>query len=205
MSDELQIPDSITPFEGYKAFNLVFDSDRDNPPIALASPQQSEPLWPAHAPLTAICRRTRIHNSLAPVDECSCGIYAVNDPAYAAGYGCVLAKVELFGRVRVGSMGYRGQFARILELFADVPELAARYRLDHDHLVYELLEYAPLASLPAPISAMGRDARFWTGGWVQLTTPGGYQKVTPTTSNSYTATYHTLQQTYSSVMKKHGV
>lgn len=83
------------------------------------------PVWPARRPLEAQCLRGRRHR--APSRTCTCGIYArpaladltgaIDYPTGGPFVGpCVLAELELSGRVFRGPTSYRAQLARARRL-----------------------------------------------------------------------------------------
>lgn len=57
-------------------------------------------------------------------DDCSCGVYVVDDPQGCKNYfrpsSSVLAEIALWGAVRIGDAGARGQYAYPQMLYADV-------------------------------------------------------------------------------------
>src|SRR5262249_50275996 len=93
-------------------------------------------IWPAGAPLAARCHARRFRlwgRSLheAPVDTCSCGIYAVpaerinrlwRDSEVPPGFSLVMGTVSLWGEVVEWDHGWRAGLAYPRELF--VPCLA---------------------------------------------------------------------------------
>jgi hypothetical protein len=139
-----RIPDIPGEILGWKILALAEDEQlyhaSDDPhhimiPTALASPLEHT-LWPRHDWLHAICTAGDTRHE-PPVEECTCGIYAVVEPTSAISYVreaplSVLARVALAGKVIPGTRGWRGEQARIVALtrtgrgIADYPALFAR-------------------------------------------------------------------------------
>lgn len=94
--------------------------------------------WPLDEPIQATCER---HAHEAPSPGCECGIHAGRDLVAWAHYLSVGAESRVFGRVLLwgatveGAHGWRGAFARPVEIFvppaveepAEVAEALAAY------------------------------------------------------------------------------
>jgi hypothetical protein len=68
--------------------------------------------------------RRKHPRDVAPLEGCGCGIYGVFDPESVQG-GDIVGVVEYWGKVRMGNLGIRAQFARVVEL---APGVNAGYR-----------------------------------------------------------------------------
>jgi hypothetical protein len=121
-------PDQIEPITGYRAWHFDVDQGRAD----LYSFVQSGADWEgaSHGWVTASCALPDHHAwHRAPVEECSCGFYAMSTmgplvegfatqallSARGAGSGIVLGRVELAGKVIEHEHGYRAERARIAE------------------------------------------------------------------------------------------
>ena len=110
---ELIIPDSIEPIIGRRAWGLARNDGR----IRLCSARGT--VWPEDEALEAACPQA--HTS--PDEDCTCGIYALNEsqpwPYYdftGPGYA-VWGEVLLWGKVVEGGKGYRAQYAYAKRLY----------------------------------------------------------------------------------------
>jgi hypothetical protein len=123
-------------------------------------------VWPTGAPIAAHCHAQRFrlwHRSPheAPVDTCSCGIYAVGadrihglwrDPEPAPGFSLVIGTVSLWGAVVECENGWRAGYAYPREIF--VPSLAP----EPDETAAELEEYGvPVEVVEASTIGMALD------------------------------------------------
>lgn len=115
-------------------------------PTGLSSPTR-DTQWPSHDWLWATCSRDTEHQP--PVEECSCGIYAVADPGGARSYVwkaplTVLVRVGLAGKVIPGTRGWRGERARVVALTRtgtgprDYPRLLAQVAQRYDVPILDL-------------------------------------------------------------------
>lgn len=92
--------------DGWRAWRLRRRGSR----VALV-PNGRGAAWPPRRPAVATCWRVRRHR--APEPACTCGLYAVGDPAAlkAARSPAVVGTVALWGTVVEHALGYRGQLA----------------------------------------------------------------------------------------------
>jgi hypothetical protein len=119
-------PDAIAPVSGYRTWAMGMGR--------LWSAQGPERMrWPTKEPLNAICLKhggrscfnTRRPSHSAPDPFCSGGVYGVFAPwdlEFAPPpnpWTLVVGRVEGWGRVALGKTGFRAEFARPLELFAE--------------------------------------------------------------------------------------
>lgn len=97
----------------------------DEVPLSLRS-SYVDYLWkPDVNEATHINGRNRLHASIsAPMERCGCGIYGVFEPPNVQGND-IVGVVEYWGKVWMGSLGIRAQFARVVEL---APGLHSNYR-----------------------------------------------------------------------------
>jgi hypothetical protein len=139
-----RVPDVAGEIFGWKVLALADDEQlyhaSDDPhhiviPTTLASPLEHA-LWPRHDWLYAVCTAGDPDHQ-PPVEDCTCGIYAVAEPHSASEYVwdaplSVLARVALAGKVIPGTRGWRAERARIVALThagkgaKDYPALFAR-------------------------------------------------------------------------------
>jgi hypothetical protein len=128
-------PDFIEPFVGWKGLRAA-------PSGRLYSPQVStgENDWPPGAPFEARCDRNHAHRP--PVKRCTCGIYALKsfEDLKQHGYNwnsvaaseageellMVVAEIKLWGRIRVGQIGYRAQSAYPHKVYVPATHLALK-------------------------------------------------------------------------------
>jgi hypothetical protein len=125
----MRIPDEINPIVGYRGWSVGMGQLWS--PMALARVP-----WPKQGPLRARCLKDGIPNPFraqahhperhdAPQPDCSCGIYAMREPwdieavPVTPPWGVVIGKVHGWGRVLVGTKGWRAELVRPVELFAD--------------------------------------------------------------------------------------
>ena len=103
MNDAWSAPD---PVEGWRAWQLKVDRRR----LALV-PIGKGKAWPRRDAAVARCWRRRSHR--APVEACTCGLYAVRDPGSLrrARSPAVIGPVALWGTVVEHARGWRGEFA----------------------------------------------------------------------------------------------
>ena len=101
MSPSLSAPDSIEPLELWRAWK--YDGQR------LVSPY-SHDRWAPLGAFEATCRKQE-HDVPAPVEGCTCGIYALADPDGLPSSAIVFGMVKLWGRVIRGEHGARTQYA----------------------------------------------------------------------------------------------
>lgn len=106
----------------------------------------------------AVCNRGRDH--AAPAAECHCGFYAYSDPRWAGEQPPakqLLAVVELWGTLEVGTRGLRGSEARLAAIWLSPrsvdEELAARVRAQYPGVaIYRdrdrMLTEHPVTALP---------------------------------------------------------
>jgi hypothetical protein len=116
-------------------------------PTGLSSPTRAAE-WPAHAWLYASCSSERAAHS-PPAEGCSCGIYAVDEPARALPYIwkaplTVLVRVALAGTVIPGTHGWRAERARVVALTRtgagprDYPRMLAQVARRYDVPILDL-------------------------------------------------------------------
>jgi hypothetical protein len=106
----IEVPDAAAPITGWRAWMLIPGS-RTRPRISsIGYPC----VWEPGEPIQAGCTTC----SLAPGDGCECGIHALksleavlNDIPKPLFPPLVLGRVAIWGRVVVGTRGWRGQFA----------------------------------------------------------------------------------------------
>lgn len=125
-------PDFIAPFVGWKGLHA-------NQSGQLFSPQnRDDALWPPGAAFEARCSAHPEHQP--PDPRCSCGVYAVKsfEALERAGYNwaaeyhdadrgdclAVVAEIKLWGRIRRGTIGYKGEFAYPLRVYVPAWRLA---------------------------------------------------------------------------------
>jgi hypothetical protein len=132
------VPDLIEPIIGWRAWYLGGGQDG----LSLFSVVHHHDRWPAGFAFEAGCA----HDHEAPDDACECGIYASAEPEGALAYvplraqmvpararaNTILGRVALWGKVRQGPDGLRGQYAYPEHLylpacFALDPELTAEH------------------------------------------------------------------------------
>jgi hypothetical protein len=125
--DDLRAPDVAEEILGWKVLavsgegHLHHHLDQMHEvviPTELASPMRKT-YWPPRAWLRATCSTDAEHHP--PVEECSCGIYAVADADRALAYVreaplTVLARVGLAGKVIPGAWGWRAERGRVVAL-----------------------------------------------------------------------------------------
>lgn len=112
-------PDYVTPFIGWRSWNLDVNGEK----LSLRSVYYWT-LWPAREALVAICRHTFGHKFVheAPLEDHTCGIHALGTRDAIAAWARVqkspvVGTVKLWGRMVVGTMGYRAQYAYPSELW----------------------------------------------------------------------------------------
>lgn len=122
----MNVPDAITPVEGYRAWGLGLGR--------LWSMRAPTPTpWPTSGPLRARCLKDR--NPLvgraepvagchyAPSPGCSCGVYAAWEPwelesiSLGPPFVLVVGRVWGWGRVVLGTRGWRAEYVQPVELF----------------------------------------------------------------------------------------
>ena len=105
-----KFPDSITPIEGWKTFNV--EDGR------LISPLRGG-VWETHEPQIARCDR---HH--APAKGCMCGIHVAKRPSRALPYGTrsklALARVKGWGNVIPCSHGWKAEYAYPSEIYTNL-------------------------------------------------------------------------------------
>jgi hypothetical protein len=102
-------PDLIVPLIGFRQWRLADDQLRS---------LHSDERWPG-ATLTARCRTDAHPNDAAPLNGCSCGIYAWYRPCPRTASGTseyIAGAVVLWGQVELHHAGMRGQHCRIVGL-----------------------------------------------------------------------------------------
>ncbi len=149
-----QIPTAVGEIRGYRCWAVEFEGGKP----WLRSYYAHTRWIPEHV-LQAVCHRDQAafrgmgadhEGEPAPAASCTCGIYALADPAdpelrrllggspqYGQVATVVGGQVALWGRVRVGEKGWRAEFARPIRLWWDpdraqegvVRALAERYRV----------------------------------------------------------------------------
>jgi hypothetical protein len=93
--------------------------------------------------------------------DCTCGFYAYTDPTnpgeyyFEGTYGCpcnicqgVVGVIEAWGRVTVGTLGFRAQYARVIALggpnLSKHPEIVERYQVPTFATQRDMLNAIPL-------------------------------------------------------------
>ena len=133
MSDDVRVPDGITPIQAWRLWELTPDGE-------LLAPRQRTRL--GYGWQQAMCLAGARHD--APFSTCRCGFYGLRSPLEAVrqGWGSsvseyaitcsperlVLGAVEFAGRVLEHPNGWRAERARIAGLVSNYAEPA----LDHD-------------------------------------------------------------------------
>lgn len=122
----MSVPDAIAPESGYRTWAVGLGR--------LWSVQGPGRIrWPRSQPLRASCLkhgplglfRSRPPEHPAPDRLCTCGIYGVFDPwnietrAPRGPWTLVAGRVEGWGRVVIGTRGFRAALARPVDLFAE--------------------------------------------------------------------------------------
>jgi hypothetical protein len=153
---ELRAPDLVEEILGWKVLafgdegRLCHDFDHLHHiviPTGLSSPTR-EARWPEHDWLRATCPDEDSGHQ-PPVEDCTCGIYAVASPAGAEEYIweaplTVLVRVALAGKVIPGTWGWRGERARVVALTRtgagprDYPQLLAQVARRYDVPILDL-------------------------------------------------------------------
>lgn len=97
---------TIEPIVGWRAWRLRRDKGR--PRLVPIGRGRS---WPSLKPAKARCWKDRRHQ--APDMTCTCGLYAVSDPALLrrARSPALVGTVALWGRIAEHALGWRGAFA----------------------------------------------------------------------------------------------
>jgi hypothetical protein len=121
----MRIPDRIAPVVGYRSWAIGLGRL-----WSVHGPGRTP--WPRSRPLRATCLKltepsftTRAPLHAAPESGCDCGIYGAFEPwditlrQPRLPWTLVTGRVEVWGRVMVGSRGFRSEIARPLELFAE--------------------------------------------------------------------------------------
>lgn len=125
----MRIPDGIEPVVGYRGWSVGMG--RLWSPMGLARVP-----WPKRGPLRARCLKDGPPNPFraemqhvephdSPHPDCSCGIYAMREPwgiealPVTPPWGVIIGKVHGWGRVVLGTKGWRAELVRPVELFAD--------------------------------------------------------------------------------------
>lgn len=135
-------------------------------PGGLSSPTR-EAQWPTADWLVARCNRHPEHEP--PVEDCTCGIYAVSEANAARSYIweaplTVLVRVGLAGKVIPGTRGWRAECARVVALTQtgagprDYPKMLAQ--IAHRYRV-PILDLDFLGPRPAGAAAQRKGNR-WT-------------------------------------------
>jgi hypothetical protein len=121
----MKVPDAIAPVVGYRSWAMGLGGL-----WSVHGPGRIP--WPRSRPLQATCLKpsgpsftARAPRHAAPVPDCDCGIYGAFEPWEVTlgqprfPWTLVTGRVEVWGRVMVGSRGFRAEIARPLELFAE--------------------------------------------------------------------------------------
>ena len=100
-------------------------------------------------------------NHKSPLQGCTCGLYALKEPADDWEYGAFRATVELFGTVIVGEKGYRAERQRILKIEARrecvvCHEVAAGFSTGADGQVVAVCEQHGVLSCASPSELTGK-------------------------------------------------
>jgi hypothetical protein len=139
----VEVPDFVEPITGWRVWRVARSADG----FRLLSALYPE-LWLPGRALTGIClargegeldpetQRPSASPHAAPGERCTCGVYAADSVAAAAGYLCgrndaavvhrALGEVALWGRVAVAEHGWRASRAYPAEIFVPTPATAAR-------------------------------------------------------------------------------
>ena len=118
----LRVPDGIEPVVGARAWRIDPGGRR-----LLAATR--DVAWPLGGPLRAACLSSLDEgHGRVPDPRCGCGVWALADPSDLPpelGYNgaFVYGIAELWGRVVVGTRGWRGEFARPVALMRALPPL----------------------------------------------------------------------------------
>ena len=135
---DLRVPDGIDPITGYRIFRVESASGPD--PV-LASMTTRGFSWAPAGVTEASCPGGSEH---VPGPGCSCGLYALNTledllfefgPCVLAERDSLVARVQLWGRVVVGSRGVRAERGRVAALLPGISQVesafavARRYRV----------------------------------------------------------------------------
>lgn len=142
---ELAVPDSIEPITAWREWK------HDGTGLLYPLNAREEP-WTPRRPLVATCNRNhgreregrdeyrllrelaeqagvplpkkpdKTFENLTPVKGCQCGIYAKKAPITTTNN--VVGQVKMWGKVIVGSKGYRAQFAYPLKVWVIMPDNA---------------------------------------------------------------------------------
>lgn len=118
------VPDSTTPIVGYRAWLVNDGLLHSIYPLVRPVP------WPVGEVLKAKCFRTSTayfvmhscESHISPCMECVCGIYGLHRLIHERRKrpwpaDCLEGLVEVWGRIIIGSLGFRAQYARPIALF----------------------------------------------------------------------------------------
>lgn len=153
----LSIPDYVAPVIGYRAWE--WDGKQ-------LTSLNNEP-WPSSRALTARCVK-KIHQSPAPADDCSCGVYAAKSYKHLESiyppHSLVHGEVWLWGKVVEHQLGYRAEFAypKSLTLPFNINPRLETSRLK------TLMRYGADIYIPPNVLLWARDSGYTRAGleWV---------------------------------------
>lgn len=108
-----EAPDFIGAVTAYRSWTLVEGELRSH----------NFTTWTPGKTMRASCSRSKKHSDIAPVDNCSCGIYSakekdVGNVPLGSINTIICGEVYLWGKVLEGPRGYRSEFAYPKQFFA---------------------------------------------------------------------------------------
>lgn len=160
----MNVPDYIEPVVGWRVWRVARDRER----LVLLSGVFDD-LWEPGCEAVAFCKRGRRHR--APVKRCSCGVYALREPAGLARYLVgrddrdvvhrVIGLVALWGRVVEADGGWRAERAYPTRIWvplrrtngAEAPAMEVLLALERYGVELEPLSVQRPARLAAALAA----------------------------------------------------